>query len=260
MLVVALTACSAGPAEPEPAADSSVSGSGSAEPLLMPDLVGLPALEAGELIGELDLGSAWGRPVQVRCELRPGVIARQHPRPGTELSRTTTIRVRTTALDLEVFRGPCEPAEGDLGPLRGPDADLARDFYRFAAEPAATALFADEVWVGLEDGLASTTLDRSALTDLAAWKVGRMYAERVGPFSPLDIVAASGGYFGLHRGASPGCGVGGLGRPPELAGLRTITLTSPSDTTMSCMDWWGVTLVLDAGDRIRGVVLRLGSP
>ncbi|MFT3873361.1 MAG: PASTA domain-containing protein [Nocardioides sp.] len=256
---MALTACSAGPAQPEPAGDSSMSGS-TPEPMLMPDLVGLPALEAGEMVGELDLDSAWGRPVPVRCGVRPGVIARQHPEPGTELSKTTTIRVRTTALDLEVFRGPCEPEDGDLGPLRGPDAALARDFYRFAAEPAPATLFADEVWVALEGGLASTTIDRSALTDLAAWRLDEAYAERVGPFSALDVVAASGGYFELRRGASPGCGGGGLGRPSELAGLRTITLTSPSDTTMSCMDWWGVTLVLGTNDRIRGVVLRLGSP
>jgi hypothetical protein len=42
--------------------------------------------------------------------------------------------------------------------------------------------------------------------------------------------------------------------------LRAISLTAPSDTVNSCIDWWGVTLFLTEGDQIRGVALRLGSP
>ncbi|MDO9495712.1 MAG: hypothetical protein Q7J48_08435 [Nocardioides sp.] len=42
--------------------------------------------------------------------------------------------------------------------------------------------------------------------------------------------------------------------------MRAISLIVPSDVFSSCMDWWAVTLFLDAQDRIGGVALRLGSP
>ena len=42
--------------------------------------------------------------------------------------------------------------------------------------------------------------------------------------------------------------------------FRSISLTSPRETTDACMDWWSVTLYLDEDDLIRGVALRLGSP
>ena len=96
--------------------------------------------------------------------------------------------------------------------------------------------------------------------ELTAWEVGTGYAERIGPFSALDLVAASGGYYNLHAGVAGTCPRGEGKAPPELAGLRTISLTAPTATTSSCMDWWGVTLFLSADHQIRGVALRLGSP
>ncbi len=233
---------------------------------LMPDLVGLPSAEAHRRLGELEgstglsLGFNWGPPVIVACDVRPGTVARQGPAPGTPLRRRTQIDIRPTALDLDSFRGPCEPADGDLGPVAGPDAVLAREFYRFAADPSLDApITGDGVWTGIESGLAGITLNDDDLTDLDAWQLHTGYAERTGPFSALDIVAGSGGYYELHRGITPTCGFGSGDPPPELEGLRAISLTVPSDTISACMDWWGVTLFLE-GDRVRGVALRLGSP
>lgn len=223
----------------------------------MPDLVGLGSAEAGRRLGELGLGSTWDT-VVVRCEARPGTVVRQTPAPGAELTEEATVQVRTARLDLDEFRGPCDVRE--LGPVRGPDAALVRQFYRFAADPSLGAPFVDgPVWTGIEDGLAATTVSAAQRAHLAAWQLDGEYAERSGPFSALDVVAASGGYYEVRRGIAGTCPGGNGAAPPELAGLRAISLTAPADTVGACLEWWGVTLFL-AGDEIRGVALRLGSP
>ena len=248
------------PSTPSTPTSSMSTATVSSHLVLMPDLVGLLAPEAGRRLAELDLGSSWGAPVAVRCGVRPGSVVRQVPAPGTVLDDDADVRIRTAALDLEEFRGPCEPADGDLGPVTDPDATSARQFYRFAADPTLGAPFAaGEVWTGIEDGLAATTLDATERADLAAWRLHAEYAESAGPFSALDLVASSGGYYELHRGIVGTCPGGNADPPPELAGLRTITLTVPEDAIDSCLQWWGVTLFLD-GDQIRGVALRHGSP
>lgn len=223
----------------------------------VPDLVGLDAAEAGRRLGELGLGSTWDT-VVVRCEARPGSVVRQAPVAGAAITDATTVRVRTARLDLDEFRGPCDLPE--LGPVSGPDAELARQFYRFAADPSLGAPFVDgRVWTGIADGLAATTVSAARRADLAAWQLDTEYAERGGPFSALDVVAASGGYYEVHRGIVGTCPGGDATAPAELAGLRAITLTVPEGSIDSCMSWWGVTLFVDHG-RIGGVALRIGSP
>jgi hypothetical protein len=168
------------------------------------------------------------------------------------------VRLFAARLDLDEFRGPCDAAE--LGPVTGADAVLARVFYRFAADPSLGAPFVDgEVWTGIEAGLTATTVSPERRVDLAAWRLPGEYAERGGPFSALDVLAGSGGFYEVHRGVVGTCPGGNDAAPPELAGLRAISLTVPEDSIDSCLQWWGVTLFLDS-DQIRGVALRLGSP
>ncbi len=227
----------------------------------MPDLTGLPSGEAVRRLGALGLSSSWERPIDVRCGTRPRTVAWQRPRPGTPLTPRADVRVRIAALNLDVFRGPCSPPEGELGPLRGPDAQLARAFYRFAADPSLDAPFAaGQTWVGIEAGPTSITLDEVERPHAHAWELDAGYAEAVGPFSALDTVAASGGYYELRRGIAATCPHGNADPPAHLADARAISLTAPADVTSSCMEWWGVTLFLDSHDEVRGVVLRLGSP
>lgn len=233
----------------------------------MPDLVGLPSAEAGRRIGQLEatyrlgISSGWRSQAITRCGIRPDSVTRQRPLPGSALRRRTVVHVRTAALDLDRFRGPCEPVDGDLGPVAGRDATLARQFYRFAADPLLGAPFVDdEVWVGIEHGMVATSLDVHERSEPGSWQLETGYAEAIGPFSALDVVAASGGYYGLHRGVAPTCPSGSDAAPPGFAGLRPISLTAPADTTGSCSQWWAVTLFLTDEDKIRGVALRLGSP
>lgn len=94
---------------------------------------------------------------------------------------------------------------------------------------------------------------------LTAWELDTLYAERGGPFSALDVIAGSGGYFELHRGTVTGC-ADEVSVPPAMKAFRSISLTSPRETTDACLDWWSVTLYVDRDDLIRGVALRLGSP
>lgn len=237
------------------------------KPVLMPTLVGLPSAEAQLVVAELEseleagLELEWGESVAVRCGRRPGTIAHQEPPPGTELAPDAEVLVRTAELDLTRFRGPCDPEDGDLGPVNGKDAELARQFYRFAADPSLGAPFATgDVWIGIEDGPVEKHVPAAATADPATWLLHAEYAEMSGSFSALDLVASSGGYLRLQRGIAPTCPNGNDRPPPELAGLRAITLLPPADTTDSCMQVWGVTLFLDDHDRIAGVALRIGSP
>lgn len=248
---------------PEPVTPPSESSA----PVLMPDLVGLPSAVAGRRIGtiegreQLGLISDW-RPVTTRCEARPETVVHQRPAPGTELSAGGVVYLRLAGLDLEEFRGPCEPVDGDLGPVGGADAVLARQFYRFAADPTLGAPFVTgDVWTGIEAGPTATDVGESERTDLGAWELDTAYAEQNGPFSALDVVAMSGGYYELHRGVQQNaCVTFDRPLPPALADLRAISLTAPADTTSACSQWWSVTLFLDDDNLIGGVALGLGSP
>jgi hypothetical protein len=265
-LVIPLVVAACGsPSDPDEKADeapptptsSTSPTSPAADTATMPDLVGLGSAEAGRRIGELGLGSEWGSAV-VRCQAQPGTVVRQVPAAGAVITDDTVVRLRTARLDLDEFRGPCDVAE--LGPVTGSDAALARQFYRFAADPALGAHFVDgDVWTGIEAGLLVTTVSPARRADPSAWHLEGEYAERGGPFSALDVLAGSGGYFEVHRGIVGTCPAGDNDPPSELAGLRAISLTVPEASIDSCMNWWGVTLFLD-GDAIRGVALRLGSP
>ena len=114
--------------------------------------------------------------------------------------------------------------------------------------------------MGIGDGPTSTTVAGDELGELAAWELETEYAERSGPFSALDVLAASGGWYELREGVVGTCPEGAGEAPAELEGLRALSLASPADVTSACLEWWGVTLFLDAQDRIRGVALRLGAP
>ena len=257
-------------AQPTPTASSAPRGTTSATPdeptstptgPVVPDLVGLPSAEAQELLGELALRSTWGPPVTVGCEERPRTVVRQRPAAGTPAGPRTTVQVRTAALDLERFRGPCPARVTSVGEVGQVDEALAEDFYRFAADPTLGAPFTDGgVWVGIGAGPTSTTVAGDELGELATWELETEYAERSGPFSALDVLAASGGWYELREGVVGTCPEGAGEAPAELEGLRALSLSSPADVTSACLEWWGVTLFLDAQDRIRGVALRLGSP
>lgn len=261
-VLLALTACADHVAEPSPTPTPSRDPGPppTLATVLVPDLTGLTARAVVRRYDEdeLDVASI-GRPVPVRCEPRPGVVAAQRPRAGTVVESGTEAHLRLAALDLSSFRGPCPGHE--LGPVQGADATLARGFYRFAADPTRGAPFVDGgVWTGIEDGPAGIVVDPERRADLRAWRIDTAYAERRGPFSALDVVAASGGWYELHRGVAGTCGTSPPGAPAALAGLRAVTLTAPADTVSSCLQQWAVTLFLDHADRIAGVGLRLGSP
>lgn len=253
--------------QPSRAPEPVTSPSESSAPVLMPDLVGLPSVVAGRRIGTIEgrerlgLSSDW-RSVTTRCGSRPDTVVHQRPRPGTELIAGGVVYLRLAGLDLEAFRGPCEPVDGDLGPVGGANAVLARQFYRFAADPSLGAPFvAGDVWAGIEAGPTATDVGESERADLGAWELDTAYAEGSGPFSALDVVAMSGGYYALHRGVQQNaCVRFDRPLPPALADFRAISLTAPSDTTSSCSQWWSVTLFLDDDDLIGGVALGLGAP
>ena len=86
--------------------------------------------------------------------------------------------------------------------------------------------------MGVEAGPPEVWLDADERARPAAWAFDVGYAERVGPHSALDQLAASGGWYELRPGVLPTRGENG----------------------------WDVTVFLDDDDRIAGVALRHGSP
>lgn len=236
-------------------------------PVLMPDLVGRPGRAAYGLLGSMRARGALldvtqGGPVAVRCGLRPGAVARQTPPAGTPLVGRVEVVVRLGALDLGSFRGPC-PGRA-LGAVGGADAAVVRALYEFAVDPAAGAdgLFAPgSTWVGIEAGPTSRWLDAEQRGEAGAWEFDVGYAERVGPHSALDLLAASGGWYDAVPGVVPTCGTGRDGRPHALAGVRALSVVVPRDVEDSCGEnGWGVRVFVDRRRRIAGVALRLGSP
>lgn len=271
ILLLLLTACGAtgdtgdtgdgvdGPDAGSPSSSTATTPSGEPAQPLVPDLVGLPLAVAGERLAGLP--ADFGRPVTVGCEARPRTIVRQRPAAGTTLEPGAMVHVRPAALDLDRFRGPCDPRWTPGGSLPEEDVRLARAFYRFAADPSLGGPFADgEVWAGIAEGPVAVMVTPARRSDLTAWQVETEYAEAVSPFSALDVVAASGGYYDLQDGVVGTCPGGPATAPPGFGRLRAISLTSPEDVTTSCIEWWGVTLFLDEASRIRAVALRLGSP
>ena len=118
---------------------------------------------------------------------------------------------------------------------------MARQFYRFAANPSLSATFTSgEVWVGIENGLTSTrSWVRPSSTTLTAWEMDAAYAEASGPFSPSRHPwRDSGGYYELHNGVAASCATTTRPVPVELVGLRAISLTAPTDVTRACLEWW----------------------
>lgn len=250
--------------EPTPASTPAPTPTPRAEPVLMPDLIGLPSETAFRRLARiqehLPLRLSWARPVALGCETRPHTVARQRPAPGSPLRHDKDVVIRTAELDLADFRGPCEPEGGVLGPVRGSDAVLARAFYRFAADPTLGGPFAaDPTWLGIESGLWETTVAETDRDELDAWRMDTNYAEASGPMLPLDLVAGTGGYFEVHHGIVDTCTADNAA-PDALRGLRAISITPPSDVVGSCMQMWAVTLFVDGDDLIRGVALRMGSP
>lgn len=248
----------------EPAPVSTPTPTPTAEAVLMPDLIGLPANgamgELGRIQTDLQLRLDWAAPVRVGCETRPGTVVRQQPAAGTALHRHTEVVIRTGEMDVAVFRGPCEPEDGEVGPVRGAEAALARDFYRFAADPTQGGVFGTgSTWLGIESGLWETTVAEEDRYDLGAWSMDTNYAEASGPMAPLDLLARTGGYFEVHHGVEEAC-TGDAAPPEDLETMRALSITPPSDVVGSCMEAWAITLFVDSGNVIRGVALRMGSP
>ncbi len=257
-----------GPDQPAPSNQPSTTVTEpEAAPALMPDLTGLPSARAGRRIGALEasarlgISSSWHQPIAIRCDVRPGTVVRQKPPAGTELERGIEIQIWTGELDLDQFRGPCDPVHVTSGEVDPADADIAREFYRFASDPSLGAPFADgAIWAGIEEGPAAVAVGEAERADLGAWEIDTAYAERSGPFSALDLLARSGGYYELAGGVNAGCFTDKGTRPTKLVGLRAISFAAPSDTVSSCLEWWSVTLFLNDQHEIQGVSLRLGSP
>jgi hypothetical protein len=104
------------------------------------------------------------------------------------------------------------------------------------------------------------------LADPDAWVLPiEVFRARTGPFSALALLADAHpedgeGFVGaIFTGPGPRCAGPPGATPPELAGLRRISIQSAPDP-VTCLDWWAVDLYLDGEGRIAGIALDLWEP
>ncbi len=121
----------------------------------------------------------------------------------------------------------------------------------------ASVPLADEVTLGLN------TVDfrvrtRSQLRDRDAWVAGvDQFDGFSGTFSPLSVLATSG-FVRVTAGPIPHCAGPPLEWPSELDGLRQINV-EPIGVD-SCIQWFGVSLLLNDQGEVEAIVLDLFGP
>ena len=140
--------------------------------------------------------------------------------------------------------------------------DLLNEFVAFAREPTdqtwTSVPFADRVQLGLGDRLLKTR-SAHALRDPAAWMLDvDHFRGGVGPFSPLEVLAASEGSLEYREGSYRRCASPSRPPPRPVSGLRRLSI-QPHEP-VSCLRWFAVDVFVDERGDIRAVTLDLWEP
>lgn len=147
-------------------------------------------------------------------------------------------------------------------PLSRHEQRLVDAFISFAGAPSPKTLadvpFASEVALGMSDQI---LLRRGSgeLSDASTWVLPiDSFDGLTGPFSALRQLAEATGPVEVSTGEHQHCAGPPLTLPPELAGLRQISI-QPHDAAM-CIQWWSVDLFLADGGDIRAVTVDYMGP
>lgn len=160
------------------------------------------------------------------------------------------------------------------GPTQS-DRDLVRSFVLFAGAPGATTA-ADIPFArtGVRIGLASRLLafiPAERLADRASWTIDLQpyFRGYVGPFEVLDpLVAHVGSSPGrdvldslqVSLGAHPHCASPPVPAPPEVSGLRRVSLQPAEGTIDSCLSWFTTDLYVDGRGQVVAVTFDMWEP
>lgn len=163
-------------------------------------------------------------------------------------------------------RSPVPPAGGSaIASLpANPDDALMHAFISFARSPGPGTLaaipFADQVRLGLADRL--LVQRRSAeLERPGSWVIDVECCFRggVGPYSALDLLKRASA-FTVSVGPHPHCVSAPVPPPPEVAGLRRVSVQPKQGPSDSCLQWWSVDVFLSPDRRVEAVTLDHYEP
>lgn len=167
----------------------------------------------------------------------------------------------------DVARVPLTPTPGDApGDIADAEA-IAATVIEYARVRDAAAFarlsLASDVHFALADQVVAYR-PAAALVDPEQWLIdpgANGFRERTGPFSALELVAASE-EVAVTEGPPRTCTAPNAQAPvpPEMAAHRLISIGPVSGSIATCMHWWAVTIYLDEGGAVAGIGLDVGAP
>ncbi len=142
------------------------------------------------------------------------------------------------------------------------DRQLVDSFLSFARSPSEATLaalpLAPEVRLGLGPDLISTATAAS-LADPNSWDLDvEAFAGGEGPFSALDR-AVDAGATTVTVGAHDRCASPPGPTPPEVEGLRRVSVQPDAESMSTCLQWWSVDFFVDNG-AVVAITLDLWEP
>ena len=174
------------------------------------------------------------------------------------------MRTYAAAIAVALALGPARCEDLFVPPAAAPsDVALTRAFRGFAADPspetAADVPFAPEVRLGLASRL-MRTVGADEVADPEAWVLeSAAFRGYTGPFSALDLLQRHDRYdvsVGPHRH----CASPPVAAPPDVEGLRRVSVQPSSRSIDSCLSWFTVDLFVDDDDVVQAVTLDLWEP
>jgi hypothetical protein len=117
---------------------------------------------------------------------------------------------------------------------------------------------AEEVLLALGSEVVATRTP-AELDTQAGWVVDLGdFRGRTGEVFVLEHLQGAG--VSIRNGPQPRCVGDPTPAPAELVGLERFTIEPPTADIGSCLEWWSLTVYLDADGRIAGVVYDLFEP
>jgi hypothetical protein len=190
-----------------------------------------------------------------RSRPTPSGGSAQQTRPtATTGPSTTFIETTTSTLAFGPRTGPTTPE----------DEALAARFLELAAAPDHEGVEAlplpDRVTLGLGPVLFS---DRSSeeLEGVAGWTLDlELFRGHTGPFSLLELAAASTTDTVTLVGDHPRCASPAQAPPVEVAELRRVVIEPDPAAIASCIEWWRIELYVTPNGEVAAVTLDLWEP
>jgi hypothetical protein len=180
---------------------------------------------------------------------------------------TARLTAAVTGIVLAFSISACAPSDdessGEVAPTAA-EVEMIDSFIALAHDPRperGKALpLADRVQLGLGRAIHAVRSDED-LAEPGGWvlEVDHFRAHS-GPFSALDLAKEWPGNTITTVGEHRHCASPPVPPPPELIGLRRISVQPDPDEFDTCLRWWSVDFFLDDRDEVVAITLDLWDP